>query len=383
MSPEQLESLHAYVGFGPEGAAALRALHPHVAPHGAAIIDDFYDAIRTHPGASGVIRGGPEQVARLKGTLRKWLDEVLLGPHDAAYLESHARIGRVHVRIELPQELMFTAMNRIRSQLHRVVESAALGSDTSRAHARCAVDQVLDLELAIMLDTYREALTDKLRARERLATIGELSATLAHELRNPLGTVESSLYLIQRRVEKLGLDDDVLGRHHERIGNQVRECATIITNLLELARERPIARQRVDVRALAVDALEAARLPAGVQGTVAVDPALTVEGDEAQLRQVLVNLLRNAAEALPGGGNIRVLAEHQPPWVHLEVSDDGPGIAPEIRQRIFELLFTTKAAGTGLGLALARRICEAHGGTLSLESSTAGARLRVSLPAGR
>jgi hypothetical protein len=110
------QSLKDYVGFTDESSAALQGAYPSVAPHIPAIVDDFYSTIAAHAGARAAITGGPSQIERLAQTLRVWLEEVLLGPHDQAYFDRRARIGRVHVRINLPQAYMFTAMDRIRER---------------------------------------------------------------------------------------------------------------------------------------------------------------------------------------------------------------------------------------------------------------------------
>lgn len=104
-----LDEIKRYVGFAETDEAMLRGLQPRVAPHVAAIIDDFYVHILEHPGARNSITGGEEQVERLKGSLREWMDELFAGPWDAAYYDKRARIGRRHVQIDLPQQYMFTA----------------------------------------------------------------------------------------------------------------------------------------------------------------------------------------------------------------------------------------------------------------------------------
>ena len=111
------ENIKLYVGFTDASSAALRELHPVAEPFFAPIVDDFYAAIDAHPGARRAITGGTVQIERLKQTLIRWMDKMLLGPHDEAYYELRARIGRMHVRIELPQAYMFTAMDRIRVRL--------------------------------------------------------------------------------------------------------------------------------------------------------------------------------------------------------------------------------------------------------------------------
>src|SRR5690606_2911777 len=167
----------------------------------------------------------------------------------------------------------------------------------------------MDLELAIMLDTYREVLIDRMRASERLATIGQLAASIGHELRNPLGTIDSSLFLVQQRLTKLGVDDQQLNKHYEKIGNQIKHCGKIITNLFDLARERPPARRRTSVDQLVQIALERAALPPGVEASIEELSATTIDGDPDDLSHVLVNLLTNAAQAQQGRGRIRVSAQ--------------------------------------------------------------------------
>jgi signal transduction histidine kinase len=379
MDAKTFDNVKGYVGFTDATTAALAAFRPLAEPHFVAIVDDFYDAIEAHPAAQRSITGGKSQIERLKRTLIRWLDSVLSGPHDLAFLEAHSRIGRVHVRISLPQEFMFTAMNRIRSRLLEIAHSKCSDS------AECmrvvhAVNQILDLELAIMLDTYREDSAERVRSAERLATIGQLAASVGHELRNPLGIIESSLYLIQQRRKKLGIVDAQLDKHHEKINVQIRHCGKTIDSLLDLARDRPPQRQHFPLRGLIDHALEIAALPPDVSVEIDVADELTVHADPDDLTHVVSNLLTNAAQAQGGTGSIWVEGAAERDGVTLRVRDQGPGVPPDIRHKIFEALFTTKARGTGLGLALCRRILYAHGGEIALEDGDRGAVFRVWIP---
>lgn len=380
MDLETLESMRRYVGFDETSAAELSALFGVVSPHFPAIVSDFYDAIEAHPRARSVITGGAAQIQRLKSTLTGWLGSVLQGPHDAVYLESHARIGKVHVRIGLPQELMFTAMNRIRAQLLTIVHTA-YAADLGRAErAARAVNAALDIELAIMLDTYREDLAEKVRATERLATIGQLAASIAHELRNPLSAIDSSLFLVRRHLDKAGVQDAVLAKHHQRIVDQVDHCAKTIDDLLDLARDRPPRRQRTPLAPLLERALDHSSTRERLELRLSLPDTLTVDVDPDDLSLVLANLLLNAAEAQGDRGTAHVIAGEHNGGVEIRVCDDGPGVPREIRHQIFDALFTTKAHGTGLGLALCRRIIDAHGGELGLVDSERGTCLRIWLP---
>jgi two-component system sensor histidine kinase HydH len=378
VSITSFDSLKEYVGFTDETSAALRRLHPLVQPHFGAIVEDFYRAIESHEGARAAITGGAAQIARLKQTLTRWLDTLLLGPHDHNYHDMRARIGRVHVRIDLPQAFMFTAMNRIRLRMTEIiVEHGA--ADAGRSIA--AVSQILDLELAIMLETYREDLTAKTLGNARLATVGHFAASVGHELRNPLAVIESSLFLLRQH-----LGDEVtvrapVAKHLNRIEHEVTRANKTIYDLLDLARNRPPQRTPTNVRAL-IDSAEAdTPLPDEVHvQSPGVPVDLTIDVDPDQFRRVFVNLFINAAQAMAGQGTIEVMADSPSTTTLIRVKDDGPGVDAAARDRVFEALFTTKANGTGLGLALCRRILDAHGGTIELEPSDAGASFLITLP---
>jgi len=360
----------------------VRELHPIALPFFQPIVDDFYAAIEDHPGASQAITGGQAQIARLKQTLVRWMDKMLLGPHDEEYYELRARIGRMHVRIALPQQYMFTAMDRIRVRLLDVVRTQIADDSGKVERIATAVNQILDLELAIMLETYREDLEAKHRNNERLATIGQFAASIGHELRNPLGVVESSLYLLRQHL-KAEAEAPSVKKHLDRIGSEVVRANKTIHDLLDLARNRPPQKRSTSLHQLVESAAEAALLPAAVTLHVSVPADLTLLIDPDQIRQVLANLFTNAAQALKGRGQIWVEAEPIPGGgARLRVRDDGPGISAEDRGRVFEALFTTKAKGSGLGLALCRRIIEAHGGTIEIEPRSDGASFLIAFAGG-
>ena len=375
-----LESLKVYVDFTESSSALLRAMRPFVAPHLAGIIDDFYATIEAHPGARKAITGGEPQITRLKRTLERWLDELLVGPHDETYFERRARIGRVHVRISLPQAYMFTAMDRMRVKVAGVIRDALAAQPEVLERTLTALHQIMDIELAIMLETYREDLEAKNRTAERLATIGQFAAGIGHELRNPLGVMETSVFLLRQLLQGAGDLDPKVTRHLDKISNEVRRSTNTINDLLELARNRPPRRQPSSLKALLDGAVAAAHLPATVQvaSTAAPDEMALLDPD--QISRVLTNLFINASQAMEGTGQIWVQASRIGDGVELRVRDNGPGIAADIRHRIFEALFTTKAKGTGLGLALCQRIVESHGGTIALEPTAAGATFRVMIP---
>jgi PAS domain S-box-containing protein len=161
------EELKRYVRFEAGDESALRALAPHAAPHFSRIVDEFYARIEEHSEARNAITS-PEQVGRLKETLCAWMGLLLTGPWDDAYQEKRAHIGRVHVRIGLPQRYMFGGMNLVRVALTHIAQDAFRDDPDIRQRAVRALSKMLDIELGIMLESYRIAFVEKVQHLERL-----------------------------------------------------------------------------------------------------------------------------------------------------------------------------------------------------------------------
>ena len=232
--------LQRYVQFGEEDGRRLRAFHPLAAPSFQEVAEAFYARILEHEEATRVLRGGESQVGRLKVTLVAWLESMLVGPWDEAYWEHRKRIGQVHVRIGMPQHLMFGAMNVVRGQLDRLAV-ARLPPGPGLEATRQAVSKILDLELASMLHSYRDDLLAQQARVERLSTFGQLVASIGHDLRNPLGVIETSLYILGSRLG----EDQRAKKHTDRIKEQLDIANGIITNLLDMVRNRPLQREPV------------------------------------------------------------------------------------------------------------------------------------------
>jgi two-component system sensor histidine kinase HydH len=375
-----LESLKRYVGFTDDSADALRELYALAAPRFPDIVEDFYAAIAVHPDARAFMTAGERQIARLKITLTAWLESLLLGPHDGAFVDRRARIGDAHVRIGLPQAYIFTAVSRIRTRLAEVVRRSLRDRPAALARIEDALHQILDLELAIMLESYRADLTTKSEQAERLAVVGELASSIGHELRNPLAVIESSSFLLRQHLGPDWAAVPTVAKHLDRIADQVRRSQRTIDDVLELARNRPLYIVSAPLRAVVDAAVEAAALPATVTVEVAVPPALRGHFDRDQIQRALVALLSNASQAMNGTGHILVQGEADGEGITLRVCDDGPGVPVELHGSIFDALFTTKAKGSGLGLALCRQILAAHDGRIGIEPSERGARFALWVP---
>src|SRR5919206_4972795 len=200
MDETLFEELKRYVGWSTTDEAALRDLHAPASPRFRQIAEVFYGTILAHEEARKSLTGGESMVGHLKITLQQWMDGLLRGPWDEAYYENRARIGRYHVRINLPQHYMFGAMNVIRREMNAIIDEVCIEDPPRLRRARSAMGRILDLELAIMLHTYREDLLAQQARVERLSTFGQLVGSIGHELRNPLGVMESSLFILKGKV---------------------------------------------------------------------------------------------------------------------------------------------------------------------------------------
>jgi signal transduction histidine kinase len=225
-----------------------------------------------------------------------------------------------------------------------------------------------------------ESAQEQLVRQERLAAVGQLASAVGHELRNPLGVISNSLYLI--RGATTDSPDERLRRHLSTAEREVSAATLIISDLLDFARAREPIVASVDVHGLVDEALEVAPPPDGI--AIARDNADVpgVAADRDQLRQVLLNLITNGYDAMPEGGVLKVATSAHNGRVDVKVSDTGTGIDPETKSHLFEPFFTTKARGVGLGLAVTHRIVGAHQGTIAVDSEPGqGTTFTVSLPA--
>jgi signal transduction histidine kinase len=227
----------------------------------------------------------------------------------------------------------------------------------------------------------------RIRHGETLAAIGELSAGIAHEIRNCLNPIAGSVEVLQRELKVSGENArllELIVRESERLDSFIRE-------LLDYARERPLHAETVEVGGLLRDAADVARrhpsaAPDKTIRMTAGDEAYWTRADYEQMKQVLLNLLINGLEAIEGAGQVtvRAIAEGaagRGGRVGFEVRDTGIGIPAEELERVTEPFFSTKNGGTGLGLAIVNRIVERHGGTLDIESRVGeGTAFRVWLP---
>jgi signal transduction histidine kinase len=234
-------------------------------------------------------------------------------------------------------------------------------------------------EIGALAKELREA-QRALEQRVRQATVGLMAQRLGHDLRQPFAAIRHSLDVV--RWGAAGLDET--GRRHlDLIEEELERGSDYVEEILTLGRERPSAVLRADLNGIVRRVAERLRLPEGIGLELALADRLPVcLLNEAQVRRALVNLIDNARDALGAGGTVRVATVAEPGRALVRVSDDGRGIPPSDRERVFDEFFTTKSHGTGLGMGIVRKVMELHKGGLRLASREGeGTTVELSFPA--
>jgi signal transduction histidine kinase len=267
------------------------------------------------------------------------------------------------------------------------VDDVALAAEFARRVSLGLDSRQLVSELRASLDDLARAQKELVR-RERLAALGELAATVAHEVRNPLGAMANSVATLRRLLQPTG-DAATLMTVLEEENSRLNR---MVGDLLIFARPIEPTLRTIPISGIVEDALSAATRAQAEAPKIdihwSVDPSTPdVSVDPRLLVMVFVNLFTNAFQAMPNGGRLRIairpMTVRGERWVEATIHDSGEGMAGEVMRRAFEPFFTTRASGTGLGLAIVKRIVEGHGGELRIDSETGeGTAIAVRLPRG-
>jgi signal transduction histidine kinase len=259
-----------------------------------------------------------------------------------------------------------------------------------------AINKLLDLELATILEAHREesarhiqaaeraALQKRLEETEHMANVGQLAATLAHEIKNPLAGISGAVQVIGASLPADSPHQEVVAE----VLSEIDRLDSTARDLLIYARPKPPHRKNVDVGQALEHTITHLRnqpaiktLPIHCEG---LDQPAEAYLDEMQFRQVITNLLLNAAHACEGGGEVTISLSTADTMVQVQVADTGVGIPADRLDELFEPFYTTKAKGTGLGLPICKWIVESHGGQISLDSKlSGGTTVTVQMPGKR
>jgi signal transduction histidine kinase len=286
-------------------------------------------------------------------------------------------VGELAVGAGTPGELRdaFTHFAAATARLER--EYGAL-----RQHVAALAAELEEKNRLLVESVARERRLEAEALRQsRLAAMGEMAAMLAHEIRNPLGAMELFTGLLLQDLR----DAPAARALAAQVASGITDLNHLVTNLLEFTRTRTARLAAVDCCGLLEDALRYTtelRVAHGVQVVRAfAAPAVPALADADLLRPVLLNLVRNALQAMPEGGTLTLAARRDGARACVAVSDTGPGIPPGADEEIFRPFYSTRARGTGLGLAVARALVTAMGGTLAVSSAPGrGATFTVTLP---
>jgi len=221
-----------------------------------------------------------------------------------------------------------------------------------------------------------KAMESQMKLRENLSTLGEMSAGIAHELRNPMGVIAGYTKMLQRKVP------DELQSAVDAIDREIRMMDRIISDFMSFTHPLSVEKSPINLKGLVDDASDNVLAECeGLDVDLRVGDSVSVLADETLLRQVVTNLLQNAADAMGGQGKIVITAESDVNMTKLSVRDTGHGMSSDVEKKIFLPFYTTKVNGTGLGLAIVHKIVVSHGGNVGFETGPDGTVFHVTLPA--
>lgn len=221
---------------------------------------------------------------------------------------------------------------------------------------------------------------EELIRKERLAILGQFSGNISHELRNPLGVIDSSIYYLQMRLNE---KDEKVDQHLERISHSVKTATTIIENLLNLTRMVKPVMTRYELSSLLSDCIKTSKIPDTVEVITDFDTTeIFVKAEKDQIRMAVTNLVKNAVAAMNSEGTLRIVTRKgENNTADISFIDTGSGINPGHLDQVFLPLFSTKAKGIGLGLSITKMIVENHSGKITVEAEPGkGAKFTINLP---
>ena len=396
------DSRKRFLGFTREEEVSLTTLQPLMAQHVDELVAAFYRHLLSFPDTKKFLTD--ELITtRLLEAQKRYLLSLVTGPYDRAYEEGRRRIGQVHARLGLTPEWYMGAYALYLSFLEPLVFEKFRNRPATYVAVRIALTKVMFLDLQLALEAYIEKSSEgqnavvkrlvgfnhelehglihnrhvlsetrqQLRLTERVAELGTLAASMAHEIGTPMNVILGRAEMLLQRT-----DDETMKKGLTIITVQVERMTRLMNQLLACARRDPPNFRPVDLRDViknCLDAVEERLNQHGVQVISEQDEELPhIRADSDLMMQVLLNLVLNAVQAMPETGTLRVTAVCDgEQYIKLTIADTGHGIPSDILPNIFEPFITTKerGKGTGLGLAVVLGIVQEHGGSITVTST--------------
>lgn len=330
------------------------------------IVKRFYERMRQHDEAMARFPGGEKQIGRQGKALRAWLLDLFANGASLESSGAQIRIGAVHLSAAVNEELMIASMNWLRIDIASVLREMDLPAEVGLYESIDAINKLLDFNLGLILTSYWRVLQARVMNADRLILIGQYTAAINHELRNPLGVIGTSAYLLRQEIGETASENTT--KHLNKIDRSLERANSIIAGLMRLLRVEKPKRDRIKLDQFLAEQEDHLLIPSTIiaEFRAPAQQGLVAMFDATQMGQVVENLVRNAIDAMEGKGNLLVALTNGPSAVELSVRDSGPGIPPETINQIFDPLFSTKSFGTGLGLTLAKAIVESHSGSFRI-----------------
>lgn len=378
-------SLLSYVGWTDEDADLIRSARLDVENSLDHILDEFYNSVMDNEHAKNILQKAGSSVDILKVTLREWLADVFQGAIDEEVFEKQRSVGKRHVQVNLPQSYMVMGINIMRHTIRDVVCRKYKDDIDKAIKTVDAVNKSLDVRLSVMLRSYQDdrdsLLKDKvLSDNESILALGRMSASIAHEIKNPLAGINGAIQVLKEKQPK----DSDAAMVMESVLEQVQRLSGTVKDLLDFARPVRLNLQKIRFVEI-VDSLRSLlesdphfEMSINVKDDGSAERELYV--DPIRFQGVFYNLLTNANEAIEGQGVIELSSEEDKYEYRVFVSDNGPGIPADWVSELFKPFSTNKTHGTGLGLAICSKIIESHRGELSYVPQSRGACFCISLP---
>jgi len=365
-----LDLRRRFLRLGAEDCRLLAEMREPLARHAADLVEAFYQHLFQFEPVRHLLADA-ETIERLRRIQVDYVISLAAGPEREGYLADRQRVGRTHERIGLHPQWFLGAYGVYLDHLAPIVMDH-FAPDAKRAcRAMGTLTKMMILDAQIVLDAYFQTRQEKaLERSEQLAAVGELAASIAHEVRNPLAGMKGAMEVLLRSLAVNERQREVM----DEVVAQIVRLENLVRDLLTFARHRPLSRQRTDLVRMCEKVfatLEAAGELAGVALRRYLPPEVVVDVDPSMIEDSLFNLVQNAAHSLAGHAEaeLTVAVKPGPSGVAITVTDNGPGIPRDVRRKIFDPFFTTKAHGTGLGLPITKKHIEAHGGRLRVRSA--------------